>query len=328
MSVSAKQTLIKVLEERLGDVVTVNQLKEITDALNIELANYEVESVERAEADTDAEYFLDAFLSAKMLEGKSAGTLKLYRSLLTRFFENVHAPVRQITVFHLRAHLQREKERGISDKTLEGQRAIFCSFFGWCHKEGLLPSNPCSNLSPIKVPKVVRLPFTDVEIERLRDACTCTRDKAIMMFLLTTGCRISEVTALNRDDVDFKNGRAVVFGKGAKERQVYLTDVASMYLEQYLNERTDNSPALFASRSSERITPNGIRKMLHVASGATGVENVHPHRFRRTLATNLIDNGMPIQEVAAVLGHDKLDTTMTYVYMSNDNIQNDYKKYA
>lgn len=328
MSVAAKQTLIKTLCCRLGDVVTANQLSEIEMALNIELANYEIECIERVESDSDTQDFLDAFFAAKELEGRSKKTIRLYSNLLYRFFEDTHTPIRQITVFHLRAHLQHEKERGISDKTLEGQRSIFCSFFGWLHKEGLLPNNPTANLAPIKCAKIVRLPFTEVEIEKLRENCSCTRDKAIVSFLLATGCRISEVVALNRDDIDFKSGKLVVFGKGAKERQVYLTDVAIMYLQRYLMERTDDFPALFITRQNTRISPNGVRKMLHQVEERSGVENVHPHRFRRTLATSLISHGMPIQEVAAVLGHDKLDTTMTYVYLSNDNIHNNYRKFA
>lgn len=328
MSVAAKQTLIKSMCSQLADLVTANQLTEIANILNIELANYDVECIDRVEHDSDTQDFLDAFFSAKELEGRSKATLKNYADLLYRFFEEAHTPIRQITVFHLRAHLQREKDRGISDKTLEGQRSVFCSFFGWLHKEGLLPNNPTANLSPIKCAKVVRLPFTDVEVEKLRESCTCTRDKAIVSFLLATGCRIGEVVALNRDDIDFKHGKLVVFGKGAKERQVYLTDVATMYLQRYLKERTDDLPALFITRQNTRISPNGIRKMLHQVENASGVENVHPHRFRRTLATNLIAHGMPIQEVAAVLGHDKLDTTMTYVYMSDEDIHNNYRKYA
>lgn len=328
MSVAAKQTFIKSICKTLGDTVTVNQLEEIETALNIELAGYEMERIDLGVADSDTDDFLDAFLSAKELEGRSAGTLRLYSSILSRFFDEAHTPIRQITVFHLRAHLQREKARGIADKTLEGQRSILCSFFGWCHKEGMLPSNPTANLAPIKCAKVVRLPFTDVEIEKIREACSSSRDKALVMFLLATGCRISEAISLNRDDIDFRTGKCVVLGKGAKERPVYLTDVASMYLARYLAERKDDNPALFSTRQNTRITTNAVRRMLHEAATTAGVDNVHPHRFRRTLATNLIAHGMPIQEVAAVLGHDKIDTTMTYVYMSNDDIQNNYKKYA
>ncbi len=328
MSVAAKQTFIKSMCKRLGDVVTYNQLAEIEAALNIELGNYDVECIEWTETDSDTQDFLDAYFSAKALEGRSKGTLRLYESILYRFFESANTPVRQITVFHLRAFMQKEKERGLSDNTLDNQRSTFHSFFSWCHREGLLPTDPSANLSPIRCAKVVRLPFTDVEIEKLREACTCTRDKAIVSFLLATGCRISEAINLNRDDIDFKTGKLVVFGKGAKERQVYLTDIASMYLQRYLKERTDDLDALFVTRQNTRITANGVRKMLHQVEDASGVENVHPHRFRRTLATNLIAHGMPIQEVAAVLGHDKLDTTMEYVYLSDEDIHNNYKKFA
>ena len=328
MSVTAKQTFIKEVLTQLEDSVTSKQGNEIAKILNLTLSNYEIERIYNDETDSDTQDFIDAFFSAKTLEGRSAKTMALYNHILSRFFKQTHTPIRQITVFHLRAFLQGEKARGLADKTLEGQRSIFCSFFGWCHKEGLLPSNPTANLAPIKCPKIVRLPFSDVDIERLLEACTQSRDKAIIMFLLATGCRISEAVSLNRDDIDFANGKCIVLGKGAKERQVYLTDVSLMYVARYLAERKDTSPALFTTRLNSRITTNAVRKTLHTIADVAGVENVHPHRFRRTLATNLIAHGMPVQEVAAVLGHEKLDTTMEYVYMADSDIQNNYRKYA
>ena len=328
MSVAAKQQLIKRIEQSLKDVLTASDMEALVDALNLELGNYSVESIGEAEVDSDAEDFLDAFLSAKKLEGRSEKTVARYEYLLSKFFDDVRVPIREITVFHLRGYLSRRKRQNISEKTLEGERTVLSCFFGWVHKEGLLKLNPCANLAPIKCPKVVRLPFTDVELEKLRQACQTTRDKAIIFFLLATGCRISEACALDRTDIDFTHGECIVYGKGSKERPVFLDDVASMYLKRYLAERADDYPALFVGKGTERITPQGVRKMLSTISEQAGVENVHPHRFRRTLATNLIARGMPIQEVAAILGHDKLDTTMTYVYLNRDDVHNSYKKYA
>jgi site-specific recombinase XerD len=220
------------------------------------------------------------------------------------------------------------KARGIQDRTLEGIRSVYCSYFGWLQKEGLLPSNPCANLTAIKSTKKVRVPYTDVDIEKLKEACQCNRDKALISFLLSTGCRISEVCGLNRDSINFVSGECTVLGKGDKERVVFIDDVTGMLLRRYLSERSDNYDALFVGRGSERMTPGGVRARLHRIAAEAGVENVHPHRFRRTLATSLIDRGMKIQDVASILGHDKLDTTMQYVFMNKDNVKNEYKKYA
>lgn len=327
MSVEAKQQLIKAMQKRLRCDLTVDAMEAITDALTEELGRYSVEYA-GDDAGSTSEECLEAFLAAKRLEGRSEKTIARYEYILGRLFEEVRVPVQEITVFHLRGYLTRRKSLGIAESTLEGDRNVYSAYFGWLHKEGLLKSNPCGNLSPIKCPKVVRLPFSDVELAKLRDHCESTRDRAILDFLLATGCRISEVCALNRQDIDFAHGQCIVYGKGAKERPVYLGDVAAMYLRRYLAERKDALPALFAGMGTERMTTDGVRKMLLRLAERAGVDDVHPHRFRRTLATNLIARGMPLQEVAAILGHDKLDTTMKYVYLDRQDVQNSYRKYS
>jgi len=328
MSITAKQYLIKTVSAQLCRDLTAADLETVQDRLNEALAQFEVETVEEGKTDADSEDFLEAFIDAKRVEGRSEKTLKLYRYRIKRLIEAADVPVRHLTVYHLRKYLADQKSAGLADKTLEGMRSIYCSFFSWLHNEGLLPLNPCANLAPIKCAKVVRLPYSDVELEQLREACTTTRNRAIMDFLLATGCRVSEMCGLDRADIDFERGEVIVLGKGNKERTVFLTDIAMLHLRRYLAERTDSSPALFAGRCSDRIKPNAVRKMLHAAAERAGVADVHPHRFRRTLATNLIGHGMPIQDVASVLGHDKLDTTLTYTYRKKDDIHSNYKKYA
>lgn len=328
MSITAKQFLIKTLGAELSREITAHDLEIVESKLNDVLAMFEVEAAPEGKVDAESDDLLEAFLTAKRIEGRSEKTLALYRYRIGQLAAAADVPMRRITVFHLRRFLMDEKERGVADKTLEGMRSIYCSYFGWLHKEGLLPANPCANLAPIKVAKVVRLPFSDVDLERLREACETPRDKAIVAFLLSTGCRVSEMCGLDRDDIDFSRGEVIVRGKGNKERTVFLGSVALMHLRRYLLERTDDSPALFASRSSDRLTPNGVRRVLHMAADRAGVQNVHPHRFRRTLATNLIDHGMPVQQVASVLGHDKLDTTMGYVHQRTEDIHNNYRKFA
>ena len=328
MSITAKQYLLKTVSAELSRDLTAADLQTVEERLNEVLSKFEVETTPEGKNDAESGDLLEAFLAAKRIEGRSEKTLALYRYRITRLMEAPDVPIRHLTIYHLRKYLTDQKDAGLADKTLAGMRSIYCSYFGWLHKEGLLPANPCANLSAIKCAKIVRLPYSDVDLEKLREACKGNRNKAIMSFLLSTGCRISEMCGLNRNAVDFQRGEVIVLGKGNKERTVFLTDVAMMYLQRYLAERTDDSPALFAGRCTDRIKPNGVRRMLHEAADRAGVADVHPHRFRRTLATNLIGHGMPIQDVAVVLGHDKLDTTLTYTYRKLDDIHVNYKKYA
>lgn len=327
MSIASKQQLIRGIGAKLADAVTVAQMDRILATLSEELEHYEVEAVHDDSPCVSLD-LLDEFLSAKQIEGKSAKTLACYRYRLAGMLREIGTPVSSITVYHLRGYLMAERKRGLADSTLEGIRSILRSFFSWLEREGLIQTDPTANLGAVKVPKVVRLPYSDVEIERLKNACKTVRDRAIVCFLLSTGCRISEVVGLDRSGIDWVRMSCKVFGKGAKERIVYIDTVTAMYLKQYLAERTDTNPALFSSCYGDRLTVVGIQRMLQRLGQATGIPNVHPHRFRRTLATRLIDRGMPIQEVAHVLGHEKLDTTMRYIYIDNTNVQTAYKKYS
>lgn len=326
MSISSKYQLMKGLEEKLGDVVSANSMNEIMGLIATELDGFEIESI--GNCDNAGMDMLKAYLDAKLIEGRSLKTIERYRYIIMRMLESVKTPIRQISVFHLRSYLMKERERGVSDRTIEGLRETFSAFFNWLQRENLIQLNPAANLSPIKYQKKVRLPYSEIDIEKLKSACKSIRDKAMICFLLTTGCRISEVVGLNRDSVDFRLMSCRVLGKGNKERIVYFDNITAMYLRNYLMTRKDKSNALFVGKGSERMTPGGVRFMLNSVASIAGVEHVHPHRFRRTLATNLINRGMTIQEVARILGHDKLDTTMGYIYLDDQDMQNSYRKYS
>lgn len=328
ISLLEKQVMIQDLAKELGKTLTGPDVQTVVDSLTATLSGYEVTRVADPSSDTDTEDMMDAFLSAKQIEGRSPKTIERYRYILSRAFTEIDVPIRQITVFHLRKYLADQKMRGISDNTLEGIRNVFSSFFNWLQKERLLPENPCVNLGKIKCPKKVMLPFSTIDIERLKEHCGSLRNRAILHFLLATGCRISEVCGLNRDSIDFSRLECVVFGKGAKERTVFFDEVTAMIVKKYLSERTDDSEALFVGKGSSRMTPGGIRFMLNQIGERAGVQNVHPHRFRRTMATSLINHGMAIQEVASILGHDNINTTLTYVYIDKINVGNNYRKTA
>ena len=328
MSIIAKQTFIAELRERLRTKMTLAEIEELSREISEQLTYYKMERVEEDDGRNEFEEFLSLFINTKRIEGRSEKTLDRYAYILKRYKETDPTPIHKITVYNIRQYLAKEKTRGIADSTLQGYRDVFSAFFGWIHRERLMPLTPCANLNPIKCKKEIRLPYTSVEIERLKEVCSSVRDKAIICFLLSTGCRISEVCGLNRADVDFNNLECTVLGKGNKERTVYLDSVAAMQLQKYLDSREDDDEALFTGKGTSRMQPGGIRKCLRVIGDRAGVPNVHPHRFRRTLATNLIKHGMPIQEVANILGHEKLDTTMMYVYLDKQSVKNSYKKYS
>jgi len=325
MSIEAKAVFLKALEGILArEIPAADQQRVLCKAAEL-LDGYTLEAVAGGQTRDD---LLDAYLAALRVQGRSPKTVERYRYLLTRLSRSVSVPTRQITVYHLRAYLAGEKERGLSDRTLEGTRQVFSAYFNWLHRERLIDANPAANLGAIKYPKKIRAIFSDIDLERLKLECATLRDRALVLFLMSTGCRISEVTGLDQTSVDLTSLEATVLGKGNKERTVYLTSFAAETLRRYLAQRTDDSPALFVGKGTARITPAAVRKMLHGLADRAHVEHVHPHKFRRTLATSLIRHGMPIQEVAAILGHDKLDTTMQYVVLDKQDVKNAYQKYA
>lgn len=326
MAIEAKIVLLSELERALSDKLTAANMSTVLSILSDKLTKFNIESLDVDENQNDD--LLEAFLNALAVEGRSPKTIQRYRYIIGRMRNALKVPTRNITVFHLRRYLTDEKARGISDRTLEGIRQTFSSFFNWLQREGLIETNPTANLGAIKYTKKQKDLYSEADIEKMKFGCRSIRDRAILCFLKATGCRISEMTQLNRDDVDLINLECKVLGKGNKERIVFLDQIAAMTIEKYLNTRTDDYPALFIGKGSERLQPNAVRKMLTQLGQNSNVEHVHPHKFRRTVATNLIRHGMPIQEVAAILGHDKLDTTIQYVVLDKTDVKNAYRKYA
>jgi len=325
MTGNAKMDLVQEAERQLGERLTMRDTAETVRILQNILDGYTVERIPEAIPGDDD--LLNIYLDAMRVEGRSEGTLAHYTQALKRMLESAGVPARRVGVQHLRGYLAAEKARGISDTTLENTRQIFSAFFNWLQREGLIDKNPTANLGAIKRMKKQKDVFTDVDMEKLKFACASTRDHAILCFLRSTGCRVSEMTGLDRDDVDLQNMECRVLGKGNKERMVYMDPVTAMLVKKYLDGRRDNDPALFIGERG-RMTPSGMRYMLRQTAERAGVEHVHPHKFRRTAATALIRHGMPIQEVACILGHDKLDTTMQYVVLNRTDTANAYRRYA
>lgn len=273
---------------------------------------------------------LERFCERKRIAGKSEGTISRYRYVLTTCLAYINKAIKDITEADLIGYIEMYKRmRNVSNCTLEGVRLCMSSFFTWQHERGFIPKNPSRGVDPIKIPKVIRKSYSDEELEKIKQDCKCLRDKAMVEFLYTTGVRISEMVALNREDVHVIDKTIIVYGKGAKEREVYMTDVSCMYLSAYLYQRTDNNPALFVSHKKphDRLTAGAIRTLLRKIGLHTGVEKVHPHRFRRTCATNLLRKGMPIEEVSQILGHEKLDTTRLYCVVDKEKVKADHRRF-
>lgn len=306
----------------------------VQDTLILVLNEYEVQErcTEVAVLDTAPESMLKKFIATKRLEGIAESTLKRYYDANLQLLQFLKKDLSEITTYDIRFYLSYRREcseHQVSNRTLDGMRRCYSSFFSWLDAEEIIPHNPCAGIKQIKYKKDVKKPFSAVDIEKMRNACSSNiRDLALIDFLYCTGCRVSEVASLNISDIDFEALECVVTGKGNKERYVYLSEVGAMHLKEYLESRTDKYEALFIGKGTERLQKNGIEAIVKNIEKKAGVDNAHPHRFRRTLATNLLDRGMNIQDVAEILGHADLKTTQIYCYISKKNVKAAYCKYA
>ena len=306
-------------------------LERIERSLYIQLNNYEVQ--ERCTGvvihDMTNPGLIKKYIATKRLEGKSEKTIKRYLPEIERMVGYINKKIPDITSFDLRFYLAMYKEdRKISNRTLENMRKTISSFFTWLYDEGLISCNPAKSLAKIKYEKIVKKPFTATDREKIKNACTSVRDLALTEFLYATGLRVSEVSSLNIDDIDFVSREGIVIGKGAKERRFYMSEVCSLYLKDYLKSRTDTDQALFVSLKApfNRLQKEGIEVSVRKIGKLANVENVHPHRFRRTLATDLVKKNVPIQDVAEILGHSDLRTTQVYVSLDYATIKYNYNK--
>lgn len=273
---------------------------------------------------------LKDFLLAKKLEGCSNTTIKYYYDILFHFIMSINKDIHELTTTDVRSYLNLYNEtHNIKNGSLDNMRRIFSSFFEWLLQEDYISRNPVKKIKRIKVDKVIRKPFTDEEIELLRDACNNIRDLTIIDLLNSSGIRVSELCGLNRDDINLVKREGVVFGKGSKERIIYFDAKTKIHLRDYLSRRIDDSPALFVSNRYpyKRLQKSGVEIVLKDIGVRGGVQGVHPHRFRRTLATNLINRGVPIEQVQQILGHSKIDTTLIYAIVNQNNVKLNHERF-
>ena len=326
MAIDAKVSFMNQTEMKLSTEITADAMSKAMKVISDVLEGFDMKEVYRGDDAPDD--LLEGYLNALRVEGRSQKTIDRYDYQIRRLMKFLNVQTRKVTVYHLRDYLAHEKERGICDNTLKGLREIFSAYFNWLQRESLIDRNPVVNLGTIKVPKKKKELFSEVDLEKLKRRCTKKRDLAIIQFLNATCCRIGEVVELNRDQIVIEKKQVIVHGKGDKERKVYFDEVTAEALKQYLEERTDNCDALFVNRYEKRLQANGIRCMLKKLADEAGVNHVHPHKFRRTKATVMARHGMPIQDVQAILGHEKIDTTMQYVQMNDTDIESSYRRYS
>lgn len=293
------------------------------------LSQYEVTErcTDLVTVDPTNERIRKRYFACLMIDGKSEKTIYQYQRTLARLEDALGKPYTDMGVYDIRYFLACEKDRGLSNVSVENLRANLSAFFQWMSVEEIIPKNPLPALKPIKCKQEVKKAFADTEIDALRSSCKGLKERALVEFLLSSGVRVEECSMMDVADIDFVNLSVHVrHGKGNKERMTYITSVAAMHLERYLKGR--DGEALFLNRNHQRIEPGGVRFILNQLADRAGVENVHPHRFRRTFATGLAARGMDIQEIQKLLGHSSIETTLRYVCVDEEKVKASYKRYA
>ena len=314
----------EILNEMAG-CLSAEQQKKLQQVLIAKLS----ESRQKSEPATNEDY-KTLYLNAKKIEGCSERTIIYYGTTLDHFFGVVKESVRKVTTERIRAYLaDYQKINNCSNATVDNIRRNISSFFSWMEEEDHILKSPMHRIHKIKTVKQVKEVISDEVIEKLRDTCKCSRDLAMLDLLYSTGMRVGELVKLNKSDVNFEERECIVFGKGDKERRVYFDAKAKLHLLVYLKERNDDNPALFVTLDSphNRLKISGVEIRLRELGRSIDVANIHPHKFRRTMATRAIDKGMPIEQVQKILGHSQIDTTMRYAIVNQNNVKSAHRKY-
>ena len=327
-----KDKLITQIQVRMASALNMEQLEELRRVLTNAFYGVDItekEALEPTDA-TDNGGMLDVFIAAKRIEGCSDKSLKYYTFTVRQMLNSMGKHFREISTDDLRGYLANyQKDRGSSKVTIDNMRRIFSSFFGWLEDEDYILKSPVRRIHKIKTDKPIKETISDEGLELLRDACDQIRDLAIVDLLASTGMRVGELVNLNRGDMNFHERECVVLGKGGSERMVYFDARTKIHLLNYLESRDDNNPALFVSLNQpyERLLVGGVETRLRKIGKRADLKKVHPHKFRRTLATRAIDKGMPIEQVQRLLGHVKIDTTMHYAMVNQSNVKNSHRKF-
>jgi site-specific recombinase XerD len=327
-----KQQILSSVLSDASAYLSVEQLEKITGTLQYRFRDIDFTPNSSCfeHHNTDNSNLLFTFISAKQLEGCSKKSLKYYSDTIQKMLETVNKALVEIRTDDLRMYLATyQEERGSSKVTINNMRRIFNSFFGWLEDEDYILKSPMRRIHQIRTEKTIKETMNDEAIEKLRDICGNKRDLAMVELLISTGMRVGELVQLNRGGINFHERECVVFGKGNKERTVYFDARTKIHLSEYLESRTDDNPALFVelAKPFNRLLIGGVATRIRELGLRAGLDKIHPHKFRRTMATMAIDKGMPIEQVQRLLGHERIDTTMHYALVNQENVKNAHKKF-
>jgi site-specific recombinase XerD len=325
-----RDELISEVVQRMLPYLDNKQLVNLQNNLNLVLQRYDVELINGGNSENDNQELVEKFISAKRVEGCSEKTLKYYLATIEAMNSSLEKDVRIIQTEDLRKYLtDYQMQNGSSKVTIDNIRRILSSFFAWLEDEDYIIKSPVRRIHKVKTVSNIKETYTDEELELMRDNCEELRDLAIVDMLASTGMRIGEMVLLNRDDLNFNERECIVLGKGSKERIVYFDARAKLHLQEYLKSRVDENPALFVTLRApyKRIQIGGIESRLRELGKSLKISRVHPHKFRRTLATMAIDKGMPIEQLQRLLGHQRIDTTLQYAMVKQSNVKIAHKKY-
>jgi site-specific recombinase XerD len=306
------------------------QLTQLRKVMEQALFRYELSATKATAKEGDENDLLALFIAAKRIEGCSEKTLKYYQTTIDAMVSSLGKNVRNILTEDLRTYLTEYQKRNQSSRvTIDNIRRILSSFFSWLEDEDYIIKSPVRRIHKVKTASSIKETFSDEDLEKMRDNCKELRDLAIIDMLASTGMRVGEMVLLNRTDINFAERECVVFGKGDKERIVYFDARTKLHLREYLDSRTDDNPALFVTLRAphERIQIGGIEHRLREMGKRLNILKVHPHKFRRTLATMAIDKGMPIEQLQRLLGHQRIDTTLQYAMVKQSNVKTAHRKY-
>jgi site-specific recombinase XerD len=328
----ATEDILNDIVSGIKDVLSDEQMKQVSSSIKDVLAKYEINkrtsNEERREKENTE--LLDTFLSAKKIEGCSDKTIHYYQSSIDKLLNGLSKCIKEICTNDIRRYLAEiQEENNLSKVTIDNLRRIFSSFFSWLEDEDYIAKSPVRRIHKVRTDTLVKEVLSDENIETLRDSCNELRDLAMIDLLLSTGVRVGELVKMNRADIDFQERQCKVFGKGNKEREVYFNARTKIHLQRYLESRTDDNPALFVtlSKPHTRLTISGVEVRLRKMGKDVHIDKVHPHKFRRTLATMAIDRGMPIEQVQKLLGHVRIDTTLHYAMVNQQNVKIAHRKF-
>lgn len=329
-----KNDVILNITKEMEESLTVYQLDKLKEILLINFEKLEIvvktDEYQKQQEKEENQNYIDMFISSKEIEGCSQRTVNYYREIIEKLVDSVEKNIKHISTEDIRGYLADYKEKSnCNSVTIDNLRRVLSSFFSWLEDEDYIIKSPVRRIHRIKTAQTVKETFTDENIEKMRDECNNVRNLALIELLISTGIRVGELVNLNISDINFEERSCIVLGKGNKQREVYFDARTKIHLLQYLNSRSDEEEALFVSmkKPNQRLSISGIELIIRKLGVESEINKVHPHKFRRTLATMAIDKGMPIEQVQKLLGHVKIETTMHYAMVNQNNVKISHRKY-